>query len=139
VYCQRFKAYPRVLTPVIDHSTNYLDGVKIDWKNGPIYHIEYGAGGTVWGIQKMQKLSLKTIMFSANLPSEFEDMLQVRLREGVITDYNTDFRYAAFGKNGQWVFGTLRRLDWSGNLHPKILEQVSSTNKPFGIQVSLVL
>lgn len=78
-------------------------------------------------------------MFSAHLPADFEDMLQIRLRERVIQDYNTDIRYAAFGKNGQWVFGTLRRLDWSGNLDAKILERVSARDEPFGIQVSLVV
>ncbi|MCJ1432254.1 hypothetical protein MMC27_001610 [Xylographa pallens] len=80
---------------ICNHSTNYLDGVKIDWKNGPIYHIEYGAGKTVWGVQKKQTVSLNTVTFSAHLPSDFEEMLQVRLRDGVIKDYNTDFRYAA--------------------------------------------
>ena len=77
-------------------------------------------------------------MFSAHLPADFQEMLQIRLREGVIRDYNTDIRYAAFGHNGQWVFGTLRRLDWSGNLDPNILERVSARDKPFGIQVSPV-
>lgn len=113
--------------------------MDIDWKNGPIYHIEYGAGKTVWGMQKKQTTSLKTIMFSAHLPADFEDMLQIRLREGVIQDYNTDIRFAAFGKNGQWVFCTFRRLDWSGNLDPKILECVSARGKAFGIQVSLAV
>lgn len=78
-------------------------------------------------------------MFSAHLPSDFEQMLQVRLREGVIKDYNTDFRYAAFGKDGQWIFSTLRRVDWSGNLHPEILKRLMDTDKKSGILVSLLI
>ena len=118
----------RTSSPLLpDHSSNYLEGVEIDWNNGPIHHIEYGAGKTVWGMQKKQTTSLKTIMFSAHLPADFHEMLQIRLRQGVIQDYNTDIRFAAFGKNGQWVFGGLRRLDWSGNLNPKILERVPRT------------
>ena len=78
-------------------------------------------------------------MFSAHLPSDFQEMLQIRLRECVIQDYNTDIRFAAFGKNGQWVFGGLRRLDWSGNLDSKILECISARDKPCGTQVSLVV
>jgi hypothetical protein len=129
----------QLLRALTDHSTNYLDGVNIDWKNGPIHHIEYGAGKTVWGVQKKQTYKLKTVTFSAHLPADFEQMLQIRLRSGVIQDYNTDFRYAAFGKDGQWIFGTLRQLDWSENLHPKIVERLKNRDVPSGIQVSLLV
>jgi hypothetical protein len=110
--------------------------VKINWDNGPIHHIEYGAGKTVWGMQKKQSISgLITTMFSSNLPSDFEEMLQIRLTQGWIKDYNTDIRFAAFGKNGEWIFATARRVDWSGNLRPMVLDELNDMTKDGGIQV----
>lgn len=91
------------------------------------------------GHTKKPTFQLKTVMFSVHQPFNFEQMLQVRLREGVIQDYNTEFRYAAVSKNGQWVFATLRRVDWSRYLHSETVKRLSDRDRLSGILVSLLM
>ena len=43
----------------------------------------------------------------------------------------------AFGENGQWVCATIRRLDYSGNLHPEILKKLKSGHTT--LQISRLL